>query len=226
MTNYIKKIRLPNGNLYFLKDEEARQQIEEILGDAYLILIGVTTTPISDNSNVNPIIIDGQSVTAVSGNIAIYDGVMYVWNDGDHAWHAFGNQSMLGDLARFNVVVSVASTEPAQILEVSDPNNCATVIADDAEFSTTISSTVSTEKLNKVDVLDTAHVPAGTENLVFSIFGVADGTISSGGTGDSVVTGVTGLSAATTYNGTQAVLTPDNHFTVPAHTHTITNSYE
>ena len=210
MTNYIKKIRLPNGNLYFLKDEEARQQIEEILGDAYLILIGVTTTPISDNSNVNPIIIDGQSVTAVSGNIAIYDGVMYVWNDGDHAWHAFGNQSMLGDLARFNVVVSVASTEPAQILEVSDPNNCATVIADDAEFSTTISSTVSTEKLN----------------LVFSIFGVADGTISSGGTGDSVVTGVTGLSAATTYNGTQAVLTPDNHFTVPAHTHTITNSYE
>jgi len=42
--------------------------------------IGVTTTELSDGATTNPIVIDGESVTAVSGDAVIYDGEDFVFN--------------------------------------------------------------------------------------------------------------------------------------------------
>lgn len=42
--------------------------------------IGVTTTEITDGSTTNPISINGESVTAVNGDMVYYSGSAYTWN--------------------------------------------------------------------------------------------------------------------------------------------------
>lgn len=42
--------------------------------------IGVTTTVLTDGATTNPILIDGESVTAVSGDAVIYNGEDFVFN--------------------------------------------------------------------------------------------------------------------------------------------------
>lgn len=42
--------------------------------------IGVTTTTITDGSTTNPITINGESVTAVNGDMVYYSGSAYTWN--------------------------------------------------------------------------------------------------------------------------------------------------
>ena len=50
--------------------------------------IGTTTTAITDGATTNPIIVDGESYTAVKGDIIIYDGTEFIF-DGS-AWQSFG----------------------------------------------------------------------------------------------------------------------------------------
>ena len=42
--------------------------------------VGVTTTELSDGATTNPILIDGESVTAVSGDAVLYNGEDFVFN--------------------------------------------------------------------------------------------------------------------------------------------------
>ena len=42
--------------------------------------IGVTTTTITDGSTTNPITINGESVTAVNGDMVYYSRSAYTWN--------------------------------------------------------------------------------------------------------------------------------------------------
>lgn len=46
----------------------------------YIKDLGTTTTAIEDGDTTNPIIIDGQSVTATAGNVAHYNDMAYAWN--------------------------------------------------------------------------------------------------------------------------------------------------
>ena len=55
--------------------------------------LGVTTTPITDGSSVNPIVIDGVSKTAVSGDIVGYANSEFIFN-GD-VWQEFGGDSYI-----------------------------------------------------------------------------------------------------------------------------------
>lgn len=68
----IAKITMPSGTTYWFKDKEARDRIEQIVSGG-VTYIGKTTTALTDGSTTNPIQIDGQSVTAVNGNLVVYE---------------------------------------------------------------------------------------------------------------------------------------------------------
>lgn len=84
----ISQITLPSGTTYDIKDTQARQAKS---------WKGVTTTALTDGATTNPITINGQSVTAVAGDIASYDETEFIFNGTN--WQEFGNLSDLGALA-------------------------------------------------------------------------------------------------------------------------------
>lgn len=94
--NYLSKLTLPvnvGGTVtnveYTIKDAEARELIED-LGHA-IYWMGVTTTALTDGDTTNPIQINGESVTAILGGMASYDGSEYVWNGS--AWQELGKNN-------------------------------------------------------------------------------------------------------------------------------------
>lgn len=90
----VSKINV-GGTTYDIKDATARDAIASLQGG--MKYIGVTTTPIVDGGSINPIIINNESVTAVSGNVTIYGNKEFVY-DGNK-WDEFGDLSTLGSLA-------------------------------------------------------------------------------------------------------------------------------
>jgi hypothetical protein len=84
----ISQITMPSGTTYNIKDSQARQAKG---------WIGITTTALTDGATTNPITINGQSVTAVEGNITSYDEQEYIFNG--TVWQEFGDLSDLGTLA-------------------------------------------------------------------------------------------------------------------------------
>ena len=91
----ISKITLPSGTTYNIKDQGARDLIDEMSG--YTDFLGVTTTALTDGATTNPITINGASVTAKKGNIVTYGSAEFIFNG--TAWQLFGDLSGLGDLA-------------------------------------------------------------------------------------------------------------------------------
>lgn len=109
------EITLPSGNAYYLKDNEVRQwvgdgttsgaekristletEVSKLSNATHWI--GVTTTTLSDGSTTNPITINGESVTAVSGDIVEDSaGTEYIFNG--TAWQEFGKN--IGTLKAF-----------------------------------------------------------------------------------------------------------------------------
>jgi len=94
----IKQITLPSGNTYDIVDQGARDLISEL--QQYTDYLGVTTTPLTDGASTNPIVIEGQSVTAKKGNIANYSSKEFIFNGS--VWQEFGDLSGLGSLAYKN----------------------------------------------------------------------------------------------------------------------------
>ena len=90
----ISQIKLPNGNVYNIKDSVAREAMS-----SFSKYIGKTTTALVDGSTTNPITINGVEVTATRGNITIYGQSEFIWN-GD-SWDKFGDLDIddLGDFA-------------------------------------------------------------------------------------------------------------------------------
>ena len=92
----IKKILLPGmSEAYDIVDAGARELIAEL--EAYSDYLGVTTTALTDGSDVNPITIGGKSVTAVKGNIVNYGSKEFIFSGS--IWQEFGDLSALGALA-------------------------------------------------------------------------------------------------------------------------------
>ncbi len=130
---YISKVRLPGSNAYYyIKDAAAREAIEALMGST--AFLGVTTTPLTDQCTTNPIVIDGESVTAVNGNIAIYEDLTthssaeFIFNG--TKWYKFGDLGVLGELAYkdsvtlnkgtgVDVLQGVTATVPAHNATVS-----------------------------------------------------------------------------------------------------------
>ena len=121
-TPTLKQLTLPSGNTYWFKDDEVRQWIgdgstsgaEKRLSDAESAIValqnathwlGITTTTLSDGSTTNPITINGESVTAVGGDI-VQDtsGIEFIFSDkvNPNAWQQFGGS--IGTLKAFAYV--------------------------------------------------------------------------------------------------------------------------
>ena len=103
----ISKLTLPTGTTYEVKDAFARNKIEEIEAAirGAITFIGITTTPLSDGATTNPIVINGESVTAINGNLAVYNNGEFLFialpNETAY-WVACGDLSILGALAYKN----------------------------------------------------------------------------------------------------------------------------
>lgn len=95
----LKKITF-NGLTYILEDEEARRLIEALGSPAHFI--GQTTTPLTDGATTNPIVINGEDVTAKNGDIVVYQSQEFIF-DGSK-WVRLGDFSGLGALAYKNAV--------------------------------------------------------------------------------------------------------------------------
>ena len=79
---------------YDIKDSYARNRIAQLGSAVYWM--GVTTTALTDGGTTNPIVINGDDVTAEVGGMAQYDAVEYVWNGS--AWQEMGHGNF-GSLA-------------------------------------------------------------------------------------------------------------------------------
>ena len=109
----VSKLAL-NGTEYEIKDAQGRLAIEAnsdaidsleqaIAGGTHFI--GITTSDITDGSTTNPVVIDGNSVTAVAGDIVIKAAgvgaeevsLEYIWDGAK--WCELGSTGELGALA-------------------------------------------------------------------------------------------------------------------------------
>lgn len=58
--------------------------------------IGITTSPISDGSTTNPITINGESYTALPGDLVNYEGVYFIF-DKDGIWNTYSETIIFKD---------------------------------------------------------------------------------------------------------------------------------
>ena len=96
-TPQISKITLPSGQTYFIKDAEARSQIQALVGGDAVVFMGVSTTEITDGGSEVPTI-GGEAVTPATGQLFFYGTEQFVWGP-DGTWHELGSLDSLGALA-------------------------------------------------------------------------------------------------------------------------------
>ena len=142
------QITLPSGTSYYLKDDEVRTWIgdgttsgaEKRLTDAESAIqalsnathwLGITTTTLSDGATTNPITINGDSVTAVSGDIVQdSNGEEYIFNG--TAWQKFGGSiGSLGNMAYVDtgtVTLTPAGSVSTPTISVSSAGSTGTVV--------------------------------------------------------------------------------------------------
>lgn len=105
----LKKVTMTNGDVYDICDAAARSRIEAL--ENYTDYLGVTTTALTDGASTNPVVINGESVTAVVGNIVNYGSKEFIFNGS--VWQEFGDLSALGALA-YEDTAEVTGTAAAQ----------------------------------------------------------------------------------------------------------------
>ena len=143
-----------SGAVYKLVDQGARDLIKEIMN--FTEYLGVTTSAVDDGASINPIIIGGESVTAVSGNVVTRssDNKEFIYSS-TGIWQNFGELSGLGSLAFKDYVT--ATYTPAGT--VSQPTFTGT------EF--TPAGTVSQPTFSGSELTSTgSYTPAGTVSNV------------------------------------------------------------
>lgn len=105
----ISKITIPVGGspqTFDIKDTTARAAIA-----GGVTFAGVTTTALTDGASTASISINGESVTAVNGMMAVYGDKEFIYASSDSKWHEFGDVSTLGDLA-FKDTATGTATNP------------------------------------------------------------------------------------------------------------------
>lgn len=228
------EITLPSGNSYYLKDDEVRQWVGDgtTSGAEKRITtletevaklsnathwLGVTTTALSDGSTTNPITINGESVTAVSGDIVQdSNGNEYIFND--TAWQALG--SSVGTLKAFAYVDtgSVTITPAGSNSSSSVTGSCSVTPSGSVSGTAVTLSTTNVGSVTNVGSMPTFTVA----NEILTITAGAVPTVSSVTVADGVDTVTdptfTGSASSGTISGTAAAQT----FTGTEATHTVT----
>ena len=94
----ISKIVLPSGSEYDIADKWARDQIATITGGNAVSFVGVSSTPLTDGGTETPTI-NEETVTPTAGQLYFYGDQEFIWGN-DDKWHALGDLSDLGNLAK------------------------------------------------------------------------------------------------------------------------------
>lgn len=214
-----KTITLPSGNTYYVKDGEVRQWIgdgttsgaEKRLSDAEAEIaklsnathwLGITTSSISDGSTTNPITINGESVTAVSGDIVQdNNGQEFIFNG--TSWQAFGGS--IGTLKAFayadtgDVTITPKGSNSASSVTFAGGTQDTFVKSYSGVSSKLVTDTV--PNVTNVGTQASWSATVENENLTFSwtpntvpTLGtaktVATGAVDGSGSGASVMTGL------------------------------------
>lgn len=81
--------------------------------DKAIIWQGVTTTEITDGSSTNPVVIDGSSYTAKSGDMVTYNSTEFVFNG--TVWQEFGAASTIftETLTAGNTTITITDSQIA-----------------------------------------------------------------------------------------------------------------
>lgn len=239
-TPTIYTVTLPSGSEYFLKDHEAREYIQDLRDDVDALSnathwLGVTTSAISDGSTINPIIINGDSVTAVSGDIVQRSGTGAEFIFNGTAWQELGTS--IGTLKAFayvdkgEVEIQPKGTNTASAVSFSGGTSDTFVKSYSANTGNLVKASVPNVTSGGTAAAWSATV--SNENLTFSWtpnvaatlgtpIDVATGEISAQGSGDAVVTGLgtpttgtavtnigTATAAAQVFTGTTETLEVD-----------------
>ena len=196
LTPTLKEITLPSGNSYYLKDEDVRDWIgdgttsgaEKRLADAESAIqalsnathwLGITSTTLSDGSTTNPITINGQTVTAVSGDIVQdSNGDEYIFNG--TAWQKFGGS--IGTLGNFAYVdTGTASYTPQGSVSGTavtlTTDNVGSVTDAGSMPSYTVSNEVLTISAGSVPTVSTVPVATGVNTVTDPSFSGTAATI-------------------------------------------------
>ena len=162
MADYVAKaLQLPiNGvnKTFELKDAVARAAT--IGGTHYL---GVTTTALTDGSEVTSITISGASVSVSNGDVVIYGNAEFVYASADSKWHEMGDLSSLGDLAYENSAVISGFTPEGEF----DDFDVTPTVEEGAYVIADNSTDVGSVSAGTADSL-TMSVPTNTETLQIS----------------------------------------------------------
>lgn len=219
----ISKITLPGGTTYNIKDAVAREAIADL--ESYTEYLGVTTTPLTDGANTNPIKINNVDVTAKKGEIANYGSKEFIFNGS--VWQEFGDMSGLKALA-FKDSAST-SYKPAGTISFTNSNKTATVSKASSGTATytpegsvaaptislkTAGATKSVTGIDTVGTLPSCTLPTFTyasETLTITAGSYTNGTLPTKQTAVTVKTG-DGVYEATapTFTGTGARLVTGN----------------
>lgn len=139
----LSQIKLPTGNVYDLKDAQAREDIETLRaavagGTKFL---GITQTALTDGASGASITIDGESITPSNGDIAFYGTKEFIFSETDNKWHELGSTEDFGDLAFQNS----ASTTYQPQGTVSQPTFTGASITSTGTFTPTGDITFTTQ---------------------------------------------------------------------------------
>lgn len=214
-TPTLYEMTLPSGNSYYIEDNEVREWIgdgstsgaEKRLADVESEVaklsnathwLGVTTTSLTDGSTTNPITINGESVTAVSGDIVQdSNGNEYIFNG--TAWQALG--SSVGTLKAF------AYADTGSVTITPAGTNASSSVTGTCSGTAVTLTTTSVGSVTNAGSMPTYTVSSG----VLTITAGSVPTVSSVTVADGVdtVTDPTfsGTAAAQTFSGTQATHT-------------------
>ena len=226
-------IKLPSGNVYYLKDAEVRAWIGtgSSSGAEYRITtlesavaalsnathwLGITTTALTDGSTTNPVTIGGESVTAVSGDIVQYSDNEFIFNG--TSWQEFG--ASLGTLKAFAYVdqgvtksftpAGTNSTSAVSFSGGTDDTFVKSYPGATSKMVTTTVTPVSSMPSFAMDSTDTEMLVI-TNGATGSPVTVATGSLDDSASGASIMTGlgtaVTASAVTSIGSGTAAAQT-------------------
>lgn len=173
-----------DGGVYDIEDTVARNAAA-----GGIQLRGETSTPITDMGTTNPIVINGESYTAVNQDAVFYNHKEFVF-DGT-CWHEFGDLTGLGSLATKDSAsgpFTPSGTVAAPIISVA-----------------TAGATTTVNSITGVGTLPTLTMTVVDKNLTISF---NQGTLPTKGNAQTVKTGDASYEAtAPKFTGLQGTVT-------------------
>jgi hypothetical protein len=167
------------------------------LGD-FTAYLGVTTTALSDGSTTNPITIDGESVTAVAGNIVSYNDTttsLYTAKDfifNGTKWQEFASPTKLGKFAYVNKGTATFTPNVTKNGTVTAASATLAATARPATFSTTAVTGATAIKTVSSITTNANVITGGSYSKATAATVTVNSSATFSGTVPSVVTNITG----------------------------------